>query len=153
MKKFGLCDDPLPSKKPAYLDEKNGAKWIAVVINEHLYNVTFTAVDNCVEIKKTATKMAKRCDGALTYNSTITFVELKMRSAKGNDWVEEGEKQLRTTIGYFEKEEAAKNFNGKKAYVANSEYPKFKETQIRRMDQFLEDTGYILRIENRIVLN
>jgi hypothetical protein len=34
-RKFGLCDDqpPLP-KGPAYIDECNGGKWIAVVVND-----------------------------------------------------------------------------------------------------------------------
>ena len=41
----------------------------------------------------------------------------------------------------------------KKAYIANSEKPKFRESQKRRMDEFLTDTGYVLRIENRIILD
>ena len=150
---FGLCDDPRPSINPAYIDENNGVKWIAIVVNEYRFEVTFTAIDNCIEIKKEDGKMAKRCDGVLYYNSTITFVELKERGAIGNEWVIDAEKQLRSTIGYFEDTEEAANFNIKKAYIANSEHPKFKESQARRMNKFIEDTGYVLRIENRIILD
>lgn len=152
-KLFGLCDDPPPAIKPAYIDENDGTKWIAVVINEAKHKVTFTAVDNCVEIEREDGKMAKRCDGILFYNSTITFVELKKRDSLGNDWVIDAEKQLRSTISYFEDTEEADNYNKKKAYIANSERPKFKESQIRRMNQFLEDTDYVLRIEKRIILD
>ncbi len=151
-KLFGLCDDPPPASNPAYIDELNGAKWIAVVINKDRIEVTFTAIDNCITIKKPEGEFAKRCDGVLNYNSTVTFVELKQRGAIGNAWVKDAEKQLRTTIGYFELEDEAENYNKKKAYIANSEHPKFKESQTRRMEQFFDDTSYVLRIENRIIL-
>lgn len=152
LKLFGLCDDPPPASNPAYIDENDGAKWIAVVVNDDRYSVTFTAIDNCIVIKRPDGKPAKRCDGVLTYNSTVTFVELKQRGATGNAWVTDAEKQLRTTIGYFEHEDVAEDYNQKKAYIANSEHPKFKESQARRMEQFFDDTGYVLRIENRIIL-
>jgi hypothetical protein len=151
-KLFGLCDDLSPASNPAYIDETDGAKWIAVIENEDRYDVTFTAVDNCITINRPDGKPAKRCDGVLTYNSTVTFIELKQRGANGNAWVNDAEKQLRTTIGYFELEDDAEYYTKKKAYIANSEHPKFKESQTRRMEQFFDDTGYVLRIENRIIL-
>jgi len=149
---FGLCDDPSPAKNPAYIDELNGGKWIAVVKNEDRYSVTFTAIDNCIEIKRADDTMDKRCDGVLTYDSTVIFVELKERGALGSAWVKDAEKQLRTSISYFEDTDGAEDYTSKKAYIANSEHPKFKESQSRRMDQFLTDTGYVLRIVNRIIL-
>lgn len=155
-KLFGLCDDPPPANNPAYIDETNGAKWIAVVVNEDnnkpKYNVDFIAIDNCITILRPDGKPAKRCDGMLTFDNTVIFVELKQRGARGNSWVEDAEKQLKSTIDYFEREDEANDFNQKKAYIANSEHPKFKESQAMRMDKFLSDTGYVLRIENRIVL-
>jgi hypothetical protein len=151
-KKFGLCDDPPPASNPAYIDENDGAKWIAVVENDERYSVSFTAIDNCIEIKRADGKMDKRCDGVLTYDANIIFVELKERGALGSAWVKDAEIQLRTTIAYFEKTDDAEEFSHKKAYIANSEHPRFKESQIRRMEQFLTDTGYILRVENRIKL-
>jgi len=151
-KKFGLCDDPSPAKNPAYIDEIDGSKWIAVVENENRYSATFIAIDNCIEIKRPDDTMDKRCDGVLTYNSTIIFVELKERGALGSAWVKDAEKQLRASISYFEDTDGAEDYTSKKAYIANSEHPKFKESQSRRMDQFLTDTGYVLRIVNRITL-
>ncbi|HAK76660.1 MAG TPA: hypothetical protein DCR35_10135 [Runella sp.] len=149
---FGLCDDPSPNKNPAYIDELDGSKWIAVVENEEKYPTTFTAIDNCTEIKSADDKMAKRCDGVLMYNSTVIFVELKQRGAKGNAWVEDAIPQLKSTIESFEKTELSENYNQKKAYISNSEHPKFKTSQIERMEKFYIDTGYILRIEARIKL-
>jgi hypothetical protein len=149
---FGLCDDPYPAKNPAYIDENDGSKWIGVVVNDDCFNVTFTAIDNCIVINRKDGKLDKRCDGILTYNSTVIFVELKERGAKGNKWVEDAEKQLKTSISHFENSDDTDNYIVKKAFIANSEHPKFKVSQKRRMEQFLNDSGYVLRIENRIIL-
>lgn len=153
-KLFGLCDDTPPVSNHAYIDEYDGAKWIAVVENEERYYVTFTAIDNCIVIERSGGIDAKRCDGALTYNYTIIFVELKKGDPSKNKtrWIVEGEEQLKATIGYFELEDDAEIYNKKKAYIANSSRPKFNEGQTNRMEQFFKQTGYVLRIENRIIL-
>ena len=152
-KRFGLCDEQ-DNKEPAYLDEENGAKWIAVVENEELKEIYFIAIDNCIDIWRDEVKkeMDNRCDGMLWYEATIVFVELKDRESKKdkNAWVEEGEKQLKRTIEYFEKTEQSRKFTEKRAYIANKAYPKFKESQLGRMKKFKQETGYTLRIENRI---
>ena len=152
-KRFGLCDEQ-NNKQPAYLDERNGAKWIAVVENEELKKIHFIAIDNCIDIWRDEVKkeMDNRCDGMLWYETSIIFVELKDRVSKKdkNAWVEDGEKQLKRTIEYFEKTEQSNNFREKRAYIANKAHPIFKESQLQRMKNFKEETGYTLRIENRI---
>ena len=110
-KRFGLCDEQ-DDKEPAYIDEQNGAKWIAIVEND----------------------------------------ELKERESKksNNDWVKDGEKQLKRIIEYFEETKQSNKFTEKRAYIANKAHPIFKESQFQRMKNFKEETGYTLRIENRI---
>jgi hypothetical protein len=49
---FGLCDDEPPPHKPAYLDEIDGGKWIAVVDNYYQFNILFVALDNSIVLKK-----------------------------------------------------------------------------------------------------
>ena len=101
---FGLCDDK-EDNKPAYLDEQNENKWIAVVENEELKEVHFIAIDYCIDIwrYKEKKEMDNRCDGMLWYETSIVFVELKDRVSKKNTnaWVKDGEKQLKRTIEYF----------------------------------------------------
>ncbi len=151
LKIFGICDDPSPATNPAYIDEKNGAKWIAVVENDYLSEVIFTAVDHCIPFPpRPDGKESKRCDGFLTYGDTIAFVELKERDQHGSEWVKDAEKQLLTSIELFEKTDDAERYPIKKAYIANSERPRFRESQTRRMENFLDTTGYVLRIEARI---
>jgi hypothetical protein len=151
--KFGLCDDqpPLP-KGPAYLDEDNGGKWVAVISNEPRFPVRFVPIDNSIEILRADGKSAKRCDGMMSFKQSVIFVELKEIDMKGNDWIKKADEQLRTTIGYFEDEDYSKTFKIKKAYIANSERPKFRDSQQVRMEKFEDETGYVLRIENRIIL-
>ena len=153
-KLFGLCDDNDKPEERAYLDEVDGSKWIAFVVNDPPQDIGFIAVDHCIEIRKEdGIKIAQRCDGLLYYDDTIIFVELKERGGKGNDWVEDGEKQLRSSIGYFEATDTSLDYKRKKAYIANNEHPRFKQSQKERMDKFLVETGYILRIVNRIILD
>ncbi|WP_373731104.1 hypothetical protein [Bacteroides heparinolyticus] len=152
-KRFGICDTPPPPACKAYIDEKNGKDWIATVDNYYQELVTFIPVDNCIEINKPDGTMDNRCDGFLYYKATIIFVELKQRNVKGNKWIKEGEKQLRETIGHFEKEPQSKSFSVKKAYIANRHRPYFRSSQAIRMDEFFNDTRYSLRIENRICID
>ena len=149
---FGLRDDPPPANKPAYIDEANGGDWIAVVENENQHQATFTAIDNCVEILRRDGKMQKRCDGMLTHNSTVIFVELKDRDAHGNAWVEAAIPQLKSSIECFEDTLMADNYKTKLAYVSNKQSPRFKTTQQGRMDAFFDETSYVLRIQRRITL-
>ena len=151
--KFGLCDDqpPLP-KGPAYLDERNGEKWVAVINNEPRFPVRFVPIDNSIEILRADGKSAKRCDGMMSFNQTVIFVELKEINMKGADWIKKADLQLRSTIKYFEDEAISDTFRIKKAYIANSERPKFRVKQTERMERFEDETGYVLRIENRIML-
>jgi len=88
----------------------------------------------------------------LTYNSTVTFVELKDREAQGNAWVEDAIPQLKSSIESFEDSLMAVEFNKKLAYISNKQHPKFKSTQQTRMDAFYDDTNYVLRIQGRINL-
>jgi len=151
-KTFGLCDDPAPARNPAYIDEANGANWIAVVENERQQEITFSAIDNCIEILRPDGKPKQRCDGMLTYNTTVIFVELKDRVAQGNTWVEDAIPQLISTIESFEDSKMADGFSKKLAYISNKQHPKFKSTQQRKMDQFFDDTNYVLRVQGRIIL-
>ena len=61
-KRFGLCDEQ-DNEEPAYLDERNGDKWIAVVENQELKEVHFIAIDYCIDIwrDKEKKEMDNRC--------------------------------------------------------------------------------------------
>ena len=151
--KFGLCDEPSPSQKPAYIDTdicNEQEKWIAIVENKTEIEIIFTAIDKCIEIKRVDGKMDSRCDGMLTYPDSIIFVELKERMVENSVWVGKGEKQLRNIISVFKKNHNVDSYKSKKAYIANNKKPNFQSSQINRMEKFKDDTGFRLRIENTI---
>jgi hypothetical protein len=146
--KFGLCDDPNGS--PAYIDTDDCSKWIAIVENNQEIEVIFTAIDNCIEILRSDGKKDNRCDGMLTYNNHIIFVELKERKYTNSVWIEEGENQLRKTIAVFVNHNNLAIFKSKKAYIANSKKPQFQYSHKERMQKFRNDTGFTLSIQNTI---
>lgn len=148
-KRFGVCDPPASEEK-AYIAERDGQNWIAVVDNYYRTEVKFVPIDHCIELLRPDGKMDSRCDGCLFYSGTIIFVELKDRSISGSEWIKDAEKQLRQTIMHFEKETVSKAFTVKKAYIANSAKPRFRSGQMMRMERFYAETHYVLRIENTI---
>ncbi|MBO1057617.1 MAG: hypothetical protein HEQ27_14265 [Dolichospermum sp. JUN01] len=150
--KFGLCDDPNKDKDPAYIDTVDCSKWIAIVENNQEIEVIFTAIDNCIEILRSDGTMDNRCDGMLTYNNHLIFVELKERNFR-NKWVGKGEEQLKNTINVFIANHDLEIYKSKKAYIANNKKPTFQSSQITRMDKFKDETGFRLIIQNTIEIS
>lgn len=151
---FGICDDvgvEGDTSQPAYLDEKNGENWIATIVNSYNESISFYAVDNCVTFPLREDGMpSKRCDGLLTCNDTIAFLELKSRDENGAKWVKDAEEQLRSAIYYFEKELICANFNNKRAYAVNNMRPQSRTGQAERMERFYDETGYLFFIKARV---
>ena len=150
--KFGLCDDPNKDKDPAYIDTVDCSKWIAIVENNQEIEVIFTAIDNCIEIFRSNGERENRCEGMLTYNNHIIFVELKERNFR-NKWVGKGEEQLKNTINVFIANHDLAIYKSKKAYIANNKKPNFQSSQITRMDKFKDETGFRLIIQNTIEIS
>ena len=146
-KRFGIVDH-----KPAKIDEQNGASWAVVIENDLRKSVIFQAVDHCVQFEKLAGKDVKRCDGFLSYDGKVVFIEIKESRQKGNNWIEEAEQQLRTSIGYFEKVDA-EGITAKEAIIANKKKPYFGSSQVVRMERFVKETTYILEFKSRIVID
>jgi hypothetical protein len=146
--KFGLCDDP--NEDPAYIHIDDCSKWIAIVENNQEIEVIFTAIDKCIEILRSDGKMDSRCDGMLTYNNNIIFVELKERNYRNSVWIDDGDEQLRKTIAVFINHNNLAIYKSKMAYIANSKKPQFQYSHTERMQKFRTDTGFRLIIQNTI---
>jgi hypothetical protein len=153
--KFGICDQPPPPETPAYLDTENPRDWIAIVENSQEIEVTFTAIDKCIEIRKVdgSGGMDTRCEGMLTYANCLIFVELKERKGKNSGWVGDGEEQLRNTIRVFIENHGIEDYSSRKAYIANNKKPTFQTSQQGRMEKFRQETGFRLIIQNIIKID
>jgi hypothetical protein len=148
---FGLCDDEdvPPAKTPAYLDEINSPIWIAEISNPTEKDVTFTAVDNCVEILRPNGEMDNRCDVMLTTSEDIIFIELKDRIST-HKWVAEGGNQLYVTINHFIANHAVAHFIRKRAYLANKQRPYFNNSVGNIAQKISDDTGFIFQVKRQI---
>lgn len=145
---FGICDD-VPSQR-AYLDTLDSTKWVAIVDNSRAITVTFTAIDNCIEIRRADGTTESRCDGMLTFTDNIIFVELKERDVANSIWVKKGEDQLRNMINLFESNHDSAIYTIKKAYLCNKLKPNFPTGQMTRMQKFEDETGYIFVVQQTI---
>lgn len=142
---FGLCDNT--DKTPAFISEENKEPWIAIIKNEAQKDITFTAIDNCISILRADGNMEKSCDGMLTHDDNIDFIELKeVRS----DWIIGGIEQLKVTISIFSNHYDLNQYRKKRAFLANRKHPQFKFSHKEEMQRFKNETGVRLIIQNRI---
>lgn len=146
--KFGLCDDPLPSQNPAYIDEVDKSKWLGIVENDNNKGVDFIAIDACIEIKKADGKDESRCDGLLSYDKDLIFVELKNR--EGGQWVKKGRKQLTITYNHFKNNYDIHTFDNVYANICNSLRPISHSGHASNIEKFKDDTGLILKTDRII---
>jgi len=143
--RFGLCDDE--NNTPAYIDTSDQLKWIAIVENQKIVKVTFTAIDNCIAILKADGSMERRCDGMLTYTDNIVFVELKNQR---RNWISDAVEQLKITIECFTKHHNLGLFTHKKAFACNKKRPNFCHSHKETMRRFFNTYKIRLNIQAEI---
>ena len=150
-RKFGLYDNPNEKIFPANAIAYDPDHWTATVNNQSGYDVTFKAIDKCITLPKSENELLnRRCDGMLYFNDAIIFVELKDRT--DGDWLEDGEKQLRSTIVHFLNNYNIDDYNSRYAYIANGARPFIQTNEDARKEKFEDDTGFSLRIQTEINL-
>ena len=139
---FGLCDDQPPLSNPAYIDEDEPIKWVGVVKNSEKKEINFNAIDNCIDIRRDDNTMDSKCDGVLSYEDKLIFIELKER--EGGQWLKKGREQLTATINRFKHEVDVTQYSSIKGYVCNSLRPQAHFGQATNIQKFKDDTGYNL---------
>ena len=150
--RFGLCDDPHPSKRPAYIDENESnddKKWIAIVNNPRKKTVKFYGVDRCVKILGANGEPEKRCDGLLLYSNNLIFVELTTKQKK---WFASCKDQLIATIRAFKQNVNVTDFDEISAYACNNVRPRARKGRAVSIQYFKDQTGFILRDQANIDL-
>jgi len=147
---FGLCDDPPPATLPAYIDTVDKNKWIAIVNNAVAKDVTFKAVDHCVTILRPDGTRENRCDGLLTYDNNIIFVELKDRAYSG--WLGGARNQLTKTINVFAAEYNIATYNLVEVYVSNKLKPLTNAAHNIEKQKFKDETGLTLTVQREIII-
>lgn len=118
---FGLCDDQNGLK--AYTNTEDSTKWIATVKNDNQKQLVFTAVDKCI-IKDNEHQGRGRCDGMLTSDEHVYFVELKDQA---KSWKTDAIEQLESTIQFFIESHDINIYKHKKALACNKQHKHFQE--------------------------
>ena len=145
---FGICDAQDGSK--AFVDYDNEDIWIAKVDNRSGQPLNFTAIDNCIEIKRADGNMDNRCDAMLTGAGYIIFIELKIQD---KNWITHAvEEQLQTTIDHFKATHTLEGYRKKFAYACNRRHPYFQSSEMTRMNNFRRKNGVRLCIASEIVI-
>lgn len=150
-KKFGLYD--AEDKTPAKIKLDDEPSWNATVKNEEAKEVVFTAVDNCIEVLRDNGEMESRCDGIITYDEIIMFVELKN---KREGWQTEGLDQAEATIKRLKSqdENAYAGFAKRKVVVANAkhEFPCFQKIHKDQREYFMRNYKARIQFEAVIII-
>ncbi len=145
---FGLSDPQ--DGGAAYVDFSNRDLWVAEVENRSNKPLNFTAVDNCIPIYRQDGQMDNRCDGILTGDNYLIFVELKDQRG---EWIQHAvENQLKTTINYFKENYDITRYRKRYVYAGNKRHPQFHYSHMSMMEEFRQTTGVRLCIVNKIVI-
>lgn len=142
---FGICD--LDDENPAFIKITDKEDWIAIVQNEEQKKVLFTAIDNCIDIRRSNGDKESSCDAMLTYAGNIDFVELKVVR---KDWITKGIRQLAKTIQIFGTNYDLASYRKKRAFLANKKHPHFHFSHKEEMNQFKKELQVRLIIQNKI---
>ena len=145
---FGLCDDPPPVSNPAYIDEDDDSKWIGIVKNKNNKEVEFIAVDACIDIRKPDGNLESRCDGLLSFDNDLIFVELKFR--EGGKWLKKGREQLTITVNNFKANYNILDYDNVYGNVCNSLRPLSHSGHAANIQQFYDETNLVLKSDNII---
>jgi hypothetical protein len=150
-KRFGIYD--AEDNSPAILKYDDENSWNAIVINDNCKRILFTAIDNCIEIKRANGDMDNRCDCMLTYEETLLLIELKN---KRDSWQAEGLSQIEATIKRMINDELLfyNRFKRYKAIVANrkNQFPSFQESNKEQREYFKKEYKIRIQFETEIII-
>ncbi len=118
---FGLCDQQNGTK--AYSNVDQPETWIATVKNDNCISLIFTPVDKCLILDHQYLGRG-RCDGILTSDSHLYFIELKDQA---KHWITAAIQQLDSTVEFFKANHDINQFRHKKAFVCNKRRRHFQE--------------------------
>lgn len=149
--KFGIFD--AEDKTPAKIKLIDEDRWNATVINEDEKSITFTAIDNCIDVYKPNNEMDSRCDCMLTYDTTLLLIELKN---KRESWQSEGLEQIENIAIRMKSEnpDFYNVFKKRKAIVANrkNQFPSFHEVNIEQRQYFWKEYKMRIQFEAEIII-
>jgi hypothetical protein len=139
---FGISDSNANARIPAKVVLNDDSSWDLTVENISGKEISFKAIDYCVEIYRTGNynlnddnrdktnfsvsnnpndgQPTKRCEGFLRYEESIVFFEIK--TGKYGAWLTDAREKLEETILSFNYAHPNHNLNIEKPVITNKNY-------------------------------
>ena len=149
--RFGLSDENAHKREPAFLDLNNELNWDATVLNPENKEVTFKAVDFCVDIFREGRDLIKRCEGFLFYENKILFVEVKR--GKTGRWLSDAREKLQETISKFKESYPGGEFEILEPVVSNKLFYRTHQNEQVQKKMLKDAIGVDFHVRTTITIN
>jgi len=151
--RLGLCDPE--GESPAYSTstETGPDKWVATVKNEKKKPVLFVPIDKNIKVYRADGNLESTCDGMLLFDEekSIYLVELKDVSVAG--WAATALDQVVSTLRIFLSNYDYRDFERRRAYLANRRHPWFHVSYRSRLQDFNKKYHFQLYPQAEIVID
>lgn len=143
--RFGISDANSNSREPAFLDINNEDIWDLIIENKPPKEVTFKAVDFCVDIFREdltidgRKQLIKRCEGFLKYDDKIVFIEIKNR--RTGNWIVDSCEKFIETIQQFRTSYPEGGYNIMKPLIANKMHTGFHQSEMTQKRKLKDAIG------------
>ena len=151
VERFGLCDKNSDKREPAFIDIKNESIWDVAVLNPIKKEVTFKAVDFCVDIFRVGNELIKRCEGFLFYENKVLFIELKNRE-KGR-WLIDAREKFQETILKFRENHPSAGYELLEPIVANKLFFRAHQNEMVQKRILKDNTGLEFHVTTIVNIN
>ena len=149
--RFGLCDDRSDERLPARINKTDEGQWQLTIENPLGKEVTFKAVDYCVDIYRIGNELIKRCEGFFLYDGNILFVELKHSGYKG--WLSDARLKFQETILAFKENHPELTLSYLPPVVSNKLQYKTPQNLMIENQQLVDAIGLELKIRTKIEID
>jgi hypothetical protein len=148
---FGICDRDSGERKPAFVDVNNKEMWDVVVENAGRKDITFKAIDFCVDVFKGPAQLIKRCEGFLFYENKIIFLEIKNRMYRG--WLADACEQFIETITKFKENYPDDTFEILNPVIANKCFFRVHQSEMMQKERLKAAIGVEFQIKREIYIH
>lgn len=155
-KRFGISDAKSDAKEPAFVSFENEEDWDLTVENPQSKEVTFKAIDFCVDFYREEQNeigqlmQKKRCEGFLYYDDQLIFFEIKNR--QNGDWLSKAVAQFIEPIPEFQKAHPELPYKIQKPIIVNRKHGRNNQSESINKKKMHEVFGFDFQVKNTITI-
>lgn len=151
--RFGLSDINSDKREPAFIDAADENSWDLTIENPSNKEITFKAVDFCVDIFRVGNDPIKRCEGFLYYENKIVFVEIKNRKSGRGGWLIDAREKFQETILKFKENYPDGQFEILQPIVSNKLFPRTHQNEMIQKRILKDEVGLEFQVMSTITIN